>query len=582
MTLLRVPAFSLGDAGRVGRHPARHAGLPRRPAAALPRPALRRQRPRRPTTVGALPLAAHAVAVRPTRRLPAHPGPASGRPTDIVTTHARRPLLDHRFGLVALGLFGALSLTVFGVGDKVTQAVIVPTYAILTSLVVAPLGVIVLLWLGTMALGRPRFHVSLLFVAGALLLWVFGAANAVIAAFEDVAGYQGNSAWVAGNAHVVVFGAPTLLGVGALYHWSPKILRPRPRLHPRPLAFLCLFVGFLLSGLAYYLLGYNGARIGQLSGISSYQKGLYGLAEAGGAVIVLGVLIVLADLVASRRGGERAPAGDDPYEGLTLEWATTSPPPRHGFDTVPEVRSPAPLLDLRRETASAADAPSGGLGPSARTALPRRGGRVMTAPAAPLALGSGVRPRPRNVLNLTVLMVVTGGLALFAALIGAYSALSGPPGRGHRSGVALDDYVGSMLSITAVMSAVTVEWACYAVKRDDPAQATWGLGLTFGFGLAFLDLLWFLGRNVHFGPGDAKVGPYAVALLRPDPGGRGGRRPRPRCPGDGPRPHRGPPDELDPRRAGAGRRLVLGFRGAGLDRRVRHPLAVRLVVGRRS
>jgi len=137
----------------------------------------------------------------------------------------------------------------------------------------------------------------------------------------------------------------------------------------------------------------------------------------------------------------------------------------------------------------------------------------MTAPVAPLALGSGARPRPRNVLNLTVLMVVTGGLGLFAALIGAYSALSRATGPWPPKGVTLDNYVGSMLSITALMSAVTVEWACYAVKRDDPAQATWGLGLTLGFGLAFLDLLWFLGRTVHFGPGDTKVGPFAVAFF---------------------------------------------------------------------
>jgi cytochrome c oxidase subunit 1 len=298
---------------------------------------------------------------------------ALGAASDIVATHAHRPLLDHRAVLAALGLFGVLSLTVFALGDSVTNAVIVPTYAVGTSLVVLPLGVTVLMWLGTLAKGRPRFHVSLLFVAGAILLWIAGAANAVGAAAKGVPGYRGNSAWIAGNVHVVVFGAPTLLAVGALYHWAPKIWGRRLNGFLGGLVFLALFAGLLASGLAYYFLGYNGAQLGQLDQITSYQKGLYGLAEAGGAVTVLGVLILVVDLVASIGRRRGAVAGDDPYEGLTLEWATSSPPPRHGFDNVPEVRSAAPLIHLR--AASAGGPPgAGGSAPADQTAIGSKAG----------------------------------------------------------------------------------------------------------------------------------------------------------------------------------------------------------------
>jgi cytochrome c oxidase subunit 3 len=137
----------------------------------------------------------------------------------------------------------------------------------------------------------------------------------------------------------------------------------------------------------------------------------------------------------------------------------------------------------------------------------------MTAPPAPLALPPGGRTRPANVLNLTVLIVVTGGLGLFAAVIGAYAAVGDAAAQWPPNGVTIDDYVGTMLTLTVLMSAVTVEWACYAIKRDDPAQATWGLLLTAGFGMAFLDLLWFLGRNANFGPGSTKIGPFAVLFF---------------------------------------------------------------------
>jgi cytochrome c oxidase subunit 1 len=290
---------------------------------------------------------------------------ALGAATDIVATHARRPLLDHRAALVLLGVFGGLSLATFVANDSATRAVVVPTYSIFTAAVAVPLGLIVLLWLGTVAKGKPRFNISLVYVVGAILLWVSGAANAIGAAAAHVNGPNGGSAWIAGNVHTVVAGAPTLLAVGAIYHWAPKIWGRKLNAGLGSLAFLALFGGFLASGLGYYFLGYDGAPLGQISGFSSYQKTLYGIAEAGGALIVLGILVLLIDLLISVVAGRGAKAGDDPYEGLTLEWATSSPPPPWGFDAVPEVRSEAPLLHLRADTR--ADGAAAGPGSPAAT-----------------------------------------------------------------------------------------------------------------------------------------------------------------------------------------------------------------------
>ncbi len=132
---------------------------------------------------------------------------------------------------------------------------------------------------------------------------------------------------------------------------------------------------------------------------------------------------------------------------------------------------------------------------------------------APLALGSGERPRPRNLLNIGVLAVVTGGVALFGALIAAYVSIGHAAHAWPPNGVTLDVYIGNMLAITAIMSAVTVEWAVYSVKRGDPAQGTWGLLLTAGFGAAFLLLLWQLGSKIGFGPGSSKIGAFAVIFF---------------------------------------------------------------------
>jgi heme/copper-type cytochrome/quinol oxidase subunit 1 len=122
-------------------------------------------------------------------------------------------------------------------------------------------------------------------------------------------------------------------------------------------AFLAVFGGFFLMGLGSYLLGYDGAPF-RVKDYPFTENGatFSPLAAVGGGLLLLGVLAAAADLLGTVRGGMGQDAEDDPYEGLTLEWATSSPPPPQNFEAVPEVRSAHPLLDLR----TAEEEPSGG------------------------------------------------------------------------------------------------------------------------------------------------------------------------------------------------------------------------------
>ena len=210
-----------------------------------------------------------------------------------------------------------------------------------------------LMWLAGARTGQPRLHVSLLFVAGFVLLLVTGAANAIAAAFVKIDGPD--SAWTTGNLHVVAFGPPALLIVGALYHWAPKLWGRSLSTLLGALTFLSLFGGFFVMGMASYALGYQGAVAHTPDMADSKYTGFSRLAGAGGVLIAIGIIVLLIDLINSLVRGKGAVAGADPYEGLTLEWATASPPPDHGFDLVPEVRSATPLVDVREaELADAA------------------------------------------------------------------------------------------------------------------------------------------------------------------------------------------------------------------------------------
>jgi heme/copper-type cytochrome/quinol oxidase subunit 3 len=130
-----------------------------------------------------------------------------------------------------------------------------------------------------------------------------------------------------------------------------------------------------------------------------------------------------------------------------------------------------------------------------------------------LALPAAGRGRPRNLMNLGVLLLVTGGLMLFGALIAAYAHVAHLNKPWPPKGVTIDNYLGSMLSITALMSMVTIEWAVFSVKRGERRQLLGGLGISIGLALAFLNLLWYLGRKAGFGPGASAYATVFFALI---------------------------------------------------------------------
>jgi cytochrome c oxidase subunit 3 len=80
-------------------------------------------------------------------------------------------------------------------------------------------------------------------------------------------------------------------------------------------------------------------------------------------------------------------------------------------------------------------------------------------------------------------------------------------------GVRLDNYLGVTLFLTMLLSAVTVEWAPFAIKRGNRRHALWGLGLTLGFGLAFLNLLWYVASQLGFGSVDHAFGTLMYAAI---------------------------------------------------------------------
>ncbi|GAC1537360.1 MAG: cytochrome c oxidase subunit I [Acidimicrobiales bacterium] len=286
--------------------------------------------------------------------------PCLGALTDIVTTHSRRRLLQP---IVAKGLIVAAAVLSFGIeasNASVERAVLLPTPSVLSAAVAVPIALLALLWLGTIRPNQLRPHVSLLYLAGFLLVLVAGALNAVIAPSQHLVGGVNGSEWTVGQIHALLFAAPTLAAFAGIYHWSPKIWGRGLHQVLGALQALLLLGGFLLTSLGAWLAGYAGAAW-HLDDYAGRRAGDYfnyaKLSSAGGVLVALGLLVFLANVAMTAkhvRGAHVEDLPGDPYDGSTLEWATTSPPPPHNFDALPEVRSDAPLADARTARAGGA------------------------------------------------------------------------------------------------------------------------------------------------------------------------------------------------------------------------------------
>ncbi len=133
---------------------------------------------------------------------------------------------------------------------------------------------------------------------------------------------------------------------------------------------------------------------------------------------------------------------------------------------------------------------------------------------APLALPSGggsglAASRRRTTLPLAVVIVGAGVVMLMGGLVAAYLALKASTGTWPPKGTKFDNYTAATLTITALMAAVTIEWAAYGIRKGFRGQALFGFGITLGLAVAFLNALAYLINGFAFRGG---ASPYATVV----------------------------------------------------------------------
>ncbi|MEA2900637.1 MAG: cytochrome c oxidase subunit [Actinomycetota bacterium] len=279
--------------------------------------------------------------------------PALGAVSDIVPVFARRRLFSHQRAVVAIAAIGVLSFA--GWGSEVANLRRArPLFALGVLLVMLPVASLILNWLATAVTAvrqdkslKPRFQtVPMLHVRGTLGLLLLGLAGELVAGL-DAGGRSHRNYWGVATQHSLFFGAALVGAVAALYFWAPKLWGRHLSEKLGKLQFLALVGGLFLTVLPMFVLGIQDMGAHTSSYVTDSDWGPANLvATVGGAILMLGVLLLILNLLVSVVAGKGEAAGSDPWGGHTLEWSTTSPPPVDNFRVLPEVRSETPLLDL--------------------------------------------------------------------------------------------------------------------------------------------------------------------------------------------------------------------------------------------
>jgi cytochrome c oxidase subunit 1/cytochrome c oxidase subunit I+III len=295
--------------------------------------------------------------------------PAFAIVSEIIPVFSRKPIFGYEFvaaSSVAIGFlsFGVWAHHMFTVGLGRAADLF---FTIASMLIAIPTGVKVFNWSATMAGGRIRMKVPMLYCIAFLIQFTIGGLSGITHAEAALDWQTKNSYYLVAHFHYVAVGGIVFALLGGIHYWFPKMSGRMLSERLGVWTFWFMTVGFNATFMIQHILGFEGMprRVYTYPDFPGWGW-MNMLSTCGAFLMGVAALLLVANLLLSLMRGR--PAGDNPWEAWTLEWATSSPPPEHNFDALPPIHSRRPLWDEAHP-----EAPDPVVGRDAEPAPPSRG-----------------------------------------------------------------------------------------------------------------------------------------------------------------------------------------------------------------
>ncbi|MFI9722558.1 cytochrome c oxidase subunit I [Streptomyces sp. NPDC052396] len=285
--------------------------------------------------------------------------PFFGIISEIIPVFARKPVFGYLSLIGATMTITALSVVVWAHHMFATGAVLLPFFSFLSFMIAVPTGVKFFNWIGTMWRGSLSFESPMLWAVGFLVSFLFGGLTGVILASPPLDFHVTDTYFVVAHFHYVVFGTVVFATFAGFYFWWPKFTGKMLDERLAKIHFWTLFTGFHTTFLVQHWLGAAGMprRYADYLAADGFTA-LNTVSTIGAFLLGLSTLPFLYNVWLTARYGKPV-AADDPWGfGRSLEWATSCPPPRHNFASIPRIRSESPAFDLHHPEAARQTAPA--------------------------------------------------------------------------------------------------------------------------------------------------------------------------------------------------------------------------------
>ncbi len=272
--------------------------------------------------------------------------PAFGIATSIIPTFTHRkmvffPLVALSEILVAFLGFGVWAHHMFAVGLATITTIY---FAAVSLIIVIPSAIQLFAWIATFVTGTPDFQTPLLWIVGFIIFFIIGGLSGITVAAIPFDQQVTHSYYIVAHFHFVIFGAAVFPILGGMFYWFPKLTGRMYHERAGKLSFWLTFTGTFVTFFPMHIVGI----LGMPRRIYTYAPRLgwtflNALESAGAYLLAAGLVLIVLNLIISMVKGERA--GDNPWGGDTLEWATSSPPAPYNFAVIPTVSSAYAMWD---------------------------------------------------------------------------------------------------------------------------------------------------------------------------------------------------------------------------------------------